>query len=230
MHIDRIPVYRAYQRTVDLDLYHAFAELVVQTSQDDTAGRTYRQMRTMQIWQPESDVFGYFEPYNLRYPGEVLERFEEKLGDDVRVLRALALALGNTCAIQSDNMFVGNQRGTFLQKVRRSAREDVYLQGALYLLETDTTQRHSLLDELAAKVYVRTEEALFVLSLFDDVEYGYVATAQQCIGNQVLLLKSIQHGQRLPMKAGAEPARQFLDGANPFAGRDCITDPVNTAV
>ena len=74
MHIDRIPVYRAYQRTVDLDLYHAFAELVVQTSQDDTAGRTYRQMRTMQIWQPESDVFGYFEPYNLRYPGEVLER------------------------------------------------------------------------------------------------------------------------------------------------------------
>ena len=41
MHIDRIPVYRAYQRTVDLDLYHAFAELVVQTSQDDTAGRTY---------------------------------------------------------------------------------------------------------------------------------------------------------------------------------------------
>lgn len=175
MHIDRIPVYRAYQRTVDLDLYHAFAELVVQTSQDDTAGRTYRQMRTMQIWQPESDVFGYFEPYNLRYPGEVLERFEEKLGDDVRVLRALALALGNTCAIQSDNMFVGNQRGTFLQKVRRSAREDVYLQGALYLLETDTTQRHSLLDELAAKVYVRTEEALFVLSLFDDVEYGYRA-------------------------------------------------------
>ena len=65
MHIDRIPVYRAYQRTVDLDLYHAFAELVVQTSQDDTAGRTYRQMRTMQIWQPESDVFGYFENVSI---------------------------------------------------------------------------------------------------------------------------------------------------------------------
>ena len=29
MHIDRIPVYRVYQRTIDLDLYHAFAELVV---------------------------------------------------------------------------------------------------------------------------------------------------------------------------------------------------------
>ena len=160
MHIDRIPVYRVYQRAIDLELYHAFAELVVQTSQDDTARRTYRQTRAMQIWQVETDVSGYFEPYHLRYPGEVLERFEEKLGNDVRVLRALALALGNTCAIQSDNMFVGNQRGAFLQKLRRSAGEDVYLQGALYLLETDAARRHDLLDELAAKVYVRTEEAL----------------------------------------------------------------------
>lgn len=173
MHIDRIPVYRVYQRAIDLELYHAFAELVVQTSQDDTARRTYRQTRAMQIWQVETDVSGYFEPYHLRYPGEVLERFEEKLGNDVRVLRALALALGNTCAIQSDNMFVGNQRGAFLQKLRRSAGEDVYLQGALYLLETDAARRHDLLDELAAKVYVRTEEALFVLSLFDDREHGY---------------------------------------------------------
>ena len=181
MHIDRMPVYRAYQRAIDLELYHAFAELVVKTSQDNTAGRTYRQIKARQIWQPESDVFSYFEPYNLRYPGEVLERFEEKLGNDVRVLRALALALGNTCAIQSDNMFVGNQRGTFIQKVRRSAREDVYLQGALYLLETDTARRHSLLDELAAKIYVRTEEALFVLSLFDDAEYGYRAMHDQLL-------------------------------------------------
>ena len=51
MHIDRIPVYRVYQRAIDLELYHAFAELVVQTSQDDTARRIYRQTRAMQIWQ-----------------------------------------------------------------------------------------------------------------------------------------------------------------------------------
>ena len=175
MHIDRIPVYRVYQRAIDLELYHAFAELVVQTSQDDTARRTYRQTRAMQIWQVETDVSGYFEPYHLRYPGEVLERFEEKLGNDVRVLRALALALGNTCAIQSDNMFVGNQRNDFIQKLRRTAGTDVYLQGALYLLETDALRRRTRLDELAAREYARTEEALFVLSLFDDPETGYQA-------------------------------------------------------
>ena len=64
----------------------------------------------------------------------------------------------------------------------------------------------------------------------EDFIFDYIGTAQQCIGNQVLLLKGIQHGQCLPMKAGAEPARQLLDGADPFAGGDCITDPVNTAV
>ena len=64
MHIDRIPVYRVYQRAIDLELYHSFAELVVQTSQDDTARRTYRQTRAMQIWQVETDVSGYFEPYH----------------------------------------------------------------------------------------------------------------------------------------------------------------------
>ena len=179
MHIDRIPVYRVYQRAIDLELYHAFAELVVQTSQDDTARRTYRQTRAMQIWQVETDVSGYFEPYHLRYPGEVLERFEEKLGNDVRVLRALALALGNTCAIQSDNMFVGNQRNDFIQKLRRTAGTDVYLQGALYLLETDALRRRTRLDELAAREYARTEEALFVLSLFDDPETGYQAMRPQ---------------------------------------------------
>lgn len=32
-----MPAYAAYQKAIDLTLYHAFAELVVQTSQDDKA-------------------------------------------------------------------------------------------------------------------------------------------------------------------------------------------------
>ena len=44
--------------------------------------------------QEDQNVSSYFEAYSLRYPGEVLERFEEKLGPDIRILRALALALG----------------------------------------------------------------------------------------------------------------------------------------
>lgn len=174
-----IPAYSAYQEVIDLTLYHAFVELIVQTAQDDEARILYRQLKTRQIWQKDQNVSGYFETYSLRYPGEVLERFEEKLGADMRILRALALALGYTRQCQADTMFVGNQRIDFLQKLRRTAGTDVYLQGALYLLETDAPQRRARLEELAAREYARTEEALFVLSLFDDSEAGYQAMRPQ---------------------------------------------------
>ena len=170
MNQEIIPAYRAYQKVIDLTLYHAFAELIVQMAQDDEVRILYRQQEVRQIWQRDQNVSGYFETYSLRYPGEVLERFEEKLGTDMRILRALALALGYTRQCQADTMFVGNQRNDFIQKLRRTAGTDVYLQGALYLLETDAPQRRARLDELAAREYARTEEALFVLSLFDDPE------------------------------------------------------------
>lgn len=174
-----IPAYSTFQKDIDLTLYHAFAELVVQTAQDGEARILYRQLEARQIWQEDQNVSGYFETYSLRYPGEVLERFEEKLGADMRILRALALALGYTRRCQADTMFVGNQRNDFIQKLRRTAGTDVYLQGALYLLETDALRRRTRLDELASREYARTEEALFVLSLFDDPETGYQAMRPQ---------------------------------------------------
>ena len=149
MNPEIIPAYSAYQEVIDLTLYHAFVELIVQTAQDDEARILYRQLKTRQIWQKDQNVSGYFETYNLRYPGEVLERFEEKLGADMRILRALALALGYTRQCQADTMFVGNQRIDFLQKLRRTAGTDVYLQGALYLLETDAPQRRARLGGFA---------------------------------------------------------------------------------
>ena len=179
MNQEIIPAYSAYQKVIDLTLYHAFAELIVQMAQDDEVRILYRQQEVRQIWQRDQNVSGYLETYSLRYPGEVLERFEEKRGTDMRILRALALALGYTRQCQADTMFVGNQRNDFLQKLRRTAGTDVYLQGALYLLETDAPQRRARLDELAAREYARTEEALFVLSLFDDPEAGYQAMRPQ---------------------------------------------------
>ena len=101
-----IPAYSTFQKDIDLTLYHAFAELIVQTAQDGEARILYRQLEARQIWQEDQNVSSYFEAYSLRYPGEVLERFEEKLGTDIRILRALALALGYTRRCQADTMFV----------------------------------------------------------------------------------------------------------------------------
>lgn len=181
MDMEKMTAYAVYRQAIDLDLYYAFAELVAGTSQEETAWPSYQQSEAGQIWKSEADIENYFESYDLRYPGEVRERFEEKLGAEPRIIRALALALGKTRTIQSDNMFVGNQRGDFIRKVRRAADGDVYLLGALYLLETDTARRRAQMDELTAVEYHRAEEALFILSLFDDREEGYRIMRDQII-------------------------------------------------
>ena len=193
-----MPAYAAYQKAIDLTLYHAFAELVVQTSQDDKARMHYRQIEAAQIWQQDVDVSIYFEQYSLRYPGEVLERFEEKLGTDIRIVRALALALAVTRTLHADQMFVGSQRSGFLQKIRRIADGDVYLSGALYHLEEDTVRQRALLDALAKTEYTKTEEALFVLSLFDDREEGY-----QVMHAQLLRLFGPERTMPLAFNCGA---------------------------
>ena len=127
MNNEFLPAYKVYQQVIDLELYYAFVDLVVHTSQEEKAWEIYRNIVDTQIWQQKAEGQNYFEAYNLRYPGEVLERFEEKLGKDVRIIRALALALGKTRALQSDNMFVGNQRGSFLQMVRRTSLSLIHI-------------------------------------------------------------------------------------------------------
>lgn len=173
MYIDIIPAYKCYEEEINLELYQAFSDLVVSICKDGPAVMRFRTQQDLRIWKTDFNTHGYFEPYQLRYPGEILERFAEKLGSDPRNLRALALALGHTVNIQSPEMFIGTQRVNFIQTVKRNAREDVYLQGALYLLETGEPHRRELLDALTQTEYSRTEEALFVLSLMDDLEEGY---------------------------------------------------------
>ena len=79
MNNEFLPAYKVYQQVIDLELYYAFVDLVVHTSQEEKAWEIYRNIVDTQIWQQKAEGQNYFEAYNLRYPGEVLERFEEKL-------------------------------------------------------------------------------------------------------------------------------------------------------
>ena len=58
----------------------------------------------------------------------------------------------------------------------------------------------------------------------------YIPVAQGLERNEVLLLQPFQHGQRLTLEPGAEPLGQLLEGADPLAGVDGITDAVDAAV
>ena len=79
-------------------------------------------------------------------------------------LRAIALALAFTNGLQTEKMFVGDQRAAFLQKVRRQADGDTYLASALYLLSEGTSNSAQIRETLLTNSYSKTEELLFVLT------------------------------------------------------------------
>lgn len=121
----------------------------------------------------------YFAQHELRYIGEITERFEERIGSRPEIFRALALALGFALPFLTDSMFVGTQREDFIRRLDKEAGNDLYLQGARYLLTTDPMERKQLRSQLAGDTYQRTEDAMFVLSLFDPQEDEFPAMRPQ---------------------------------------------------
>lgn len=111
--------------------------------------------------------------YGFLYLGELLERYEERFSMTLPDRRAIALALGYTRDIATPEMFVGSQRGDFIQAVRRYAENDVYLTGALYLIHERESSAVVFEDHLKKWTYTQTEELIFAMSLFPDKEQAF---------------------------------------------------------
>lgn len=111
--------------------------------------------------------------YGFLYLGELLERYEERFGMTIQDRRAIALALGYTRALTTPEMFVGNQRENFIQSVRRYADHDIYLTGALYLIQSGTSASAATEKQLKEWAYTKTEELIFAMSLFPDAEQAF---------------------------------------------------------
>lgn len=121
--------------------------------------------------------------YGFLYLGELLERYEERFGMTPPDRRAIALALGYTSDITTPEMFVGSQKGDFIQAVRRHAdvEPDIYLTGALYLIHRKECTVVILEDHLKEWTYTKTEELIFAMSLFPDKEQAFVQFGGQLV-------------------------------------------------
>lgn len=111
------------------------------------------------------------EKYGFLYLGELLERYEERHGMTLPDLRAIALALGYTRELVTEDMFVGDQYSSFVQQAQNQADNDIYLQGALALMHGESTSEYY--ERLEAQPYTKVGELLFVLSLYDDFAKGF---------------------------------------------------------
>lgn len=165
----KIDGYNCFNQEINIPLFNAALSLAMATSKKESAGKQYREIVGRVIWGNYCNHENFLEPYTLRYLGEVLERFEEKFGTERKHFRAVALALGYALSFSDETMFIGQQKEAFLSKVKKAAADDLYLSGAWYLCQH---QKDQIL-QLSETKFSKTEEVLFVLSLFENKDKGF---------------------------------------------------------
>lgn len=111
--------------------------------------------------------------YDFKYPGEVLERYEEHCGGGIEQVRALGLALAETKMLLEDAMFVGTQYSDFLRMIRRQAKKDFYLLCILYLLTENMDEEEKLYHQIVEHQYEESGEALFAVFTLQDRPHAW---------------------------------------------------------
>lgn len=171
---------KAFKEQINLALLDDIISFVVRTSETTRPQKDQLAQRCMfPIKATSANLFQ--ERYGFLYLGELLERYEAQFGMSAPDRRAIALALGYTKDIATREMFVGSQRANFIQAVERAAQGDVYLTGALYLLNEGETDGPTYGKQLTEWQYAKTEELVFAMSLFDDTEQAVTQFKAQLI-------------------------------------------------
>lgn len=172
----------AYKEQINLKLLDAIISFVTDAAKTNRVQKYELQNRCVfPLFIDQSASSTMQHEYGFLYLGELLERYEERFGMTIQDRRAIALALGYTSAIATPEMFVGNQRTDFVQSVRRYTDNDIYLTGALYLIQGGTSASAATEKQLKEWTYTKTEELIFAMSLFPDTEQtlaqfrGYLA-------------------------------------------------------
>lgn len=169
----------AYSAKINLPLFNNIVAFVLDTTEATRAQRA--ELRRQCPFLTEASGEAIQEKYGFLYLGELLERYGERFGMTVPDLRAIALALAYTRSLTTPEMFVGPQRDNFLRNVRKAAGSDVYLSGALYLLDENRDGATVRELELTGREYDSTEDLLFALGLFEDRERAFLRFKPQLL-------------------------------------------------
>lgn len=170
---------QAYGTKINLPLLNSIIAFVLDTAEATHAQRT--ELRRQCPFLAPASGQAIQEKYGFLYLGELLERYGERFGMTAPDLRAIALALAYTRDLTTPEMFVGPQRDNFLRNVRKAAGGDIYLSGALYLLDEGRDGAAERELELTGTVYGSTEDLLFALGLFQNPERAFLSFKPQLL-------------------------------------------------
>ena len=160
--------FRVYEKEINILLFNEIISFIAYTRNSKGTNDILCEIQKQCIWYDAVYRLNLQEKYNFEYLGELLERYEERFGNKIEDIRAIALALGYGKKLIESNMIIGTQLINFLSKVKKLAKEDIYLQGALYLYDNEKYNLYS--EELLNRKYDKTEDLIFILSIFYDMK------------------------------------------------------------
>ena len=164
---------KAYAGQFNTDLFNSAVQLAISTTEAPKQVKEVQRKLNRLPWYGRKDAAAFFEPHGIRYFGELLERYGEKLGNDLANTRAVALAMGWCAPLLTENMFVGKQRHDFMKRLV-GMTDDLYITVARYLL-AEEPERRTLHDYLLAWGHKGTEVVIFTLCALEDTADAYDA-------------------------------------------------------
>jgi len=155
-----------YEKYINIQLYNNIVSFIAETTNNRDKKDILSKIKKKCIWFEVIESPDIQEYYQFEYLGELLERFEERMGKNIKDIRAIALAVGYAKELIEDNMIIGTQMIDFINRVKKLSLNDIYLQGALYLY--DNKKYNDYGEHLLHNNYCKTEDIMFMLSVFYD--------------------------------------------------------------
>ncbi len=164
---------KIYEDVFDFKLVRQMRRLIFEVCDRKDKISLYNEQKQHSLIWIEEETEGMEDAYGLRYPGEVLERYAEKIRDSAKVIRSLALALTEMKPFLEQGMFIGNQYGVFMKKIQNMSEKDLYLLGACYILEESPEKKLKLRSGLIERGDYELAEMVYLLYLFQDDEAAW---------------------------------------------------------
>lgn len=165
-----LKMYGAYEKALNIKLFNYIVSFIIETTSVN-CNSFINNLKLKNIWFERTINNNIQEEYGFKYFGELLERYEQRIGTDIKDIRAIALALGYARELITNDMITGTQLIDFINKVKRLSENDMYLKAALYLY--DENKYYNLFEEIAFQKFNKTEDIVFALSLFYDIKQGF---------------------------------------------------------
>ena len=166
----KIKMLQAYKKIINIELFNKIVSFIIETTNDDCNDFIYK-LKLKNIWFERILNNNIQEEYGFKYFGELLERYEQRIGTDIKDIRAISLALGYSKEIIKPEMIIGTQLVDFIKRIKNLSQNDMYLKSALYLY--DKNKYANLFEDIVFQDFTKTEDIVFVLSLFDDIKQGF---------------------------------------------------------